>query len=195
MVRILPLSAPYPDYAQAFFDAVLPLGTTPPMLFRILAKSERAWLKQMGASLMDGSLLHVRTREIVILRTTALNVCEYEWSLHIDRFSEVASLGHEHIVATLSGSADSSCWSETERHLITAVDALHFRAGMNASEFGNLAKCFDEAQIFEIIQLAGYYRTISCLAHSFDLGPEPGMPRFADYPPEAEPSANSGSLS
>lgn len=178
MPRIEPLTQPYTPEVQNQFDAILPPGRTPPTLFTILAKSARAWSKQMGGSLMSPGPLPVREREIVILRTAALNRCEYEWGIHVALFSEVAALTPDQIGATVLSEIDANFWSDAERALIAAADALHYRSGLDAGEFDRLRTYYDEPQIIEIIQLAGFYRTVACLANSLDLGPEPGMPGF-----------------
>jgi alkylhydroperoxidase family enzyme len=178
MPRIEPMTPPYTVQAQNKFDSILPPGRVVPTLFRILAKSDRAWDKQIGGSLMSPGPLPVRDREVVILRTAALNHCEYEWGIHVAMFASVATLTTEQVGATVKREIDASVWSEAERALLRAVDALNSRAGLNAREFHALHTHYVEAQVLEIIQLAGFYRTVACLANSLDLGAEPGMPTF-----------------
>jgi len=124
MARIQPLEPPYPDDVQQSFDKVM-RGKEPLLLFRTLAASPRAWEKFRAGSLLDRGPLTLRDREIVIDRTTGLAGCEYEWGVHVAVFAEHAGLTDEQIRATCNARPDASCWSDAERALIAAVDALH----------------------------------------------------------------------
>ena len=178
MTRIEPLSPPYPPEIKARFDAIMPPGSPPVLLFRTLATSERAWRKLLGGSLLDPGPLSLREREILINRTCALNGCEYEWGVHIATFADRAGLTPDQVAATVHGTADAPCWSPAEQALIDAADALHHRAGLNRNEFDRLRSHYADAQILEAIQLCGFYRTIACLVRSLDLPLETGGCRF-----------------
>ena len=143
-------------------------------------RDPRAWAKLRGGSLLDRGPLTLREREIVIDRTTALNACEYEWGVHVAIFAEPAKLSEEQVRATVAGKADAACWSAAEQALIAAVDALHHRSTLSDEEFSALASHHDEAQIFEIIQLSGAYRTISYFANALKLPLETNAARFPE---------------
>ena len=70
------------------------------------------------------------------------------------------------------------CWSPAEQTLIAAVDALHERATFSDTEFTALSAHYDEAKIFEIILLCGFYRTVSYLANGLALPLEAKAARF-----------------
>lgn len=72
MTRMDLLAPPYSPEVQSRFDAAMPPGIEPLMLFRVMAKSARAWNKLVGGSLLDPGPLTLRQREIVINRTCAL---------------------------------------------------------------------------------------------------------------------------
>ena len=76
------------------------------------------------------------------------------------------------------GPADAPCWSGAEQALIAVVDALHARATLSDAEFATLSAHYDDAKIFEIILLCGFYRTVSYLANGLDLPPEAKAARF-----------------
>lgn len=179
MSRIQPLEPPYADDVQHSFEAIMK-GQEPLVLFRTLAASPRAWEKFRAGSLLDRGPLTLRDREIVIDRTTALANCEYEWGVHVAVFAERAGLTDEQIRATCNARPDASCWSDAERALIAAVDALHARATLDRGEFDRLREYYDEAQIFEILLLCGFYRTVSYVANALDLPLEPKAVRFPD---------------
>jgi alkylhydroperoxidase family enzyme len=177
MSRIAPLEPPYAPEIQAQFDAIM-RGAPPLMLFRVVAGSERAWSKFRAGGLLDRGALSLRVREIVIDRTCALTGCEYEWGVHIAIFAKAASLDDAQVGATMHGDADAPCWSAAERALIAAVDALHHRATWSEAEFEALSAHYDTAQIFEIILLCGFYRTVSYFANGLALPLEPTAARF-----------------
>src|ERR1700759_994328 len=175
--RIAPLAPPYPPEIQAQFDRIM-RGAPPLVLFRVMAGHSRAWDKFRAGGLLDPGPLSLRQREIVIDRTCALNKCEYEWGVHVAIFAKPAHLTDEEGRATVHGGADGPCWSEAEQAMIAAVDALHRRATLDDAEFAALAAHFDEAKIFEIILLCGFYRTVSYLANGLKLPLEENAARF-----------------
>ena len=177
MSRLAPLSSPYPPEIQEQFDRVM-RGAPPLVLFRVMAAQPRAWEKFRGGSLPDKGPLSMREREIVIDRTCALNKCEYEWGVHVAAFAQAAKFTAEQIHATVLGGADAPCWSEAEQAMISAVDALHHRATLAEAEFAALKAHYDDAKILEIIQLCGFYRTVSYLCNALALPLEPTAARF-----------------
>jgi alkylhydroperoxidase family enzyme len=177
MSRIAPLEPPYAPEIQAQFDRIM-RGAAPLMLFRVVAGNARAWDKFRAGSLLDGGPLNLRVREIVIDRTCALTGCEYEWGVHVAIFAKASSLTDEQVRATVLQGADAPCWSASEQALIAAVDALHHRATLGADEFKALSAHYDDAKIFEIILLCGFYRTVSYLANGLDLPLEEMAARF-----------------
>jgi alkylhydroperoxidase family enzyme len=177
MSRIAPLEPPYAPEIQAQFDRIM-RGAPPLTLFRVVAGNARAWDKFRAGSLLEGGPLSLREREIVIDRTCALARCEYEWGVHVAIFAKAAKLTDEQVRATVTESADAPCWSASEQALIAAVDALHHRATLSDDEFEKLAAHYDEARIFEIILLCGFYRTVSYLANGLDLPLEDTAARF-----------------
>ena len=177
MSRIAPLDPPYAPEIQCQFDRIM-RGAPPLMLFRVIAGNARAWEKFRAGSLLDPGPLSLREREIVIDRTGALTGCEYEWGVHVAMFAGPAGLTDEQVRATVLGKADASCWSAAEQALIGAVDALHHRATLSDTEFAALSSHYDDAKIFEIILLCGFYRTVSYLANGLALPLEQRAARF-----------------
>ena len=177
MSRIAPIEPPYEAEIQSQFDRIM-RGAPPLMLFRVMASNPRAWEKFRAGSLLDRGPLTLREREIVIDRTCALNRCEYEWGVHVTTFAQAAGLSGAEIRATVHEGAEASCWSASERALISAIDALHARATLSDDEFAALSSHYDDAKIFEIILLCGFYRTVSYLANGLRLPLEENAARF-----------------
>jgi alkylhydroperoxidase family enzyme len=179
MSRLVPLSPPYAPAIQEQFDRIM-RGAPPLVLFRVMAAQPRAWEKFRGGSLLDKGPLSMRQREIVIDRTCALNECEYEWGVHVAAFAQSAKFTEEQVRATVHAGADAPCWSEAEQAMISAVDALHHRATLDDAEFARLKAHYDDAQVLEIIQLCGFYRTVSYLCNALALPLEPTGARFPE---------------
>jgi alkylhydroperoxidase family enzyme len=177
MSRIAPLQSPYALDIQVQFDRIM-RGAPPLMLFRVIASNVRAWEKFRAGSLLDPGPLSLREREIVIDRTCARTGCEYEWGVHVAIFAGAAELSEQQVRATVLGEADDPCWPAAEQALIAAVDALHARATLSDAEFKALSAHYDDAKIFEIILLCGFYRTVSYLANGLDLPLEEKAARF-----------------
>ena len=177
MSRIAPLQPPYEPEIQGQFDRIM-RGAPPLVLFRVMAGHSRAWDKFRAGGLLDPGPLSLRQREIVIDRTCALNKCEYEWGVHVAIFAKAAELTDAQVSATVHDGADASCWSVAEQALVAAVDALHRRATLTDDEFAELAAHYSESQIFEIILLCGFYRTVSYLCNGLRLPLEQSAARF-----------------
>jgi alkylhydroperoxidase family enzyme len=175
--RIAPLQPPYPPEIQAQFDRVM-RGAPPLVLFRVMAGHARAWEKFRAGSLLDRGPLSLKEREIVIDRTCARTGCEYEWGVHVAAFAEAAHLSEEQVRATVLGDAGAACWSPAEQVLIATADALHDRATLSDAEFTALSAHYEDAKILEIIQLCGFYRTVSYLANALALPLEENAARF-----------------
>jgi len=174
--RIAPLEPPYKPEIQAAFDAIMPPGVPPLVLFRTLAVNERTYQRFRAGGLLDRGLLTLRQREIVIDRTCALNRCEYEWGVHIAIFAAKAKLTPPQIEATvLGGDAD---WSEDEQVLLDVCQELDTSRTISDDLWARLRRHFTSEQILEIIALIGFYRTVSLYANALELPLEPNAARF-----------------
>jgi alkylhydroperoxidase family enzyme len=178
MARMAPLEPPYADDVQSSFDRVMPPGVAPLLLFRTLARSPRAWRKFRAGSLLDEGPLTLRCRELVILRVCARTGCEYEWGVHVTVFADAAGLDAATVQATREVPLAPDAWSDADRVLLSAVDALHERAGLSDDEYADLARHHDDDQVLEILLLCGFYRTVSYVANGLGLPLEGFAARF-----------------
>jgi alkylhydroperoxidase family enzyme len=96
-------------------------------------------------------------------------------------FAQAAGLSRDEVAATLEQPLRAERWSAEEAALLVAVDALHERATLSEAEFAGLRAHFDEAQVLEVLMLAGFYRTVAYLANGLDLPLEASAARFDDY--------------
>ena len=60
--------------------------------------------------------------------------------------------------------------------LLATVDILLDRRHLSDDEFARIAEHFTSDQIFEIVQLVGFYHGLAMLIGTFDIRPEPGTP-------------------
>jgi len=178
MPRIAPLEPPYPPDVQSSFDAIMQ-GAPPLMLLRTIAASERAWRKFRAGSLLDAGPLSLRDRELVIDRTCALAGNEYEWGVHVTIFAAAAKLTPEEVAATAGAGSAAPFWTDAERALLQAAEALHAHAALTDAGFAALRAHYDEAQVLEVLLLCGFYRMVSYVVGGLDLPLEPGAARFA----------------
>lgn len=148
-------------------------------LFRTFANSER-FLRKAVPNLLDrDSPLSLRTREIVILRTTANRNCEYEWGVHVAIFANAAKLSADHIAATHAENSD--IWSAKERRLITSIDQLCEIGSLEEKPLCDFESDWTKAEQLEILALIGTYSTISFVANVALLEPESFAARFAGF--------------
>ena len=176
MSRIAPLDPPYAAEIQAAFDAIMPPGVPPLVLFRTLAVNGRIYQRFRAGGLLDRGLLTPRQREIVIDRTCALNRCEYEWGVHIAVFAAKAKLTPQQVEATVLGG--DAGWSEDEEVLLAVCDELDATRTLSDALWARLSGHFTTEQILEIIALVGFYRTVSLHANALRLPLEPNTARF-----------------
>lgn len=177
-VRIAPAEPPYREAVREDFTKIMPPGMEPIALFRTLAKNPRVLRRIRRGALLDAGSIRLRHREIVILRTTALCGAEYEWGVHVQFFASAAELDGAALYATVWGDSSSACWNDEESALIAACDELHGTCKISDALFEKLRARFDEAQLIEVLVLAGLYRTISYAVNGTGLALEASAPRF-----------------
>ena len=178
MNRIEPAAPPYEPAIAEALARIMPTGMEPLILFRTMARNPRVFGKMFAGGLLDKGSLSLRQREIVIDRTTARLGCEYEWGVHIALFASKVGFGAAEIAATVHGASEAACWAPDEQALIAIVDDLVDRRTIGEATWAAARRHFDEAQLLEVIALAGYYHTISFLCRGLDLPLESYAARF-----------------
>jgi alkylhydroperoxidase family enzyme len=194
--RLAPLDPPYPPALAAALEAMMPPGLPPLRLFRTLAHNPRILDKIRASNLLDRGSLSRREREIVILRATARAGGEYEWGVHVAFFAERVGLEPAQVAATVRGDTEDPVWSPRDRLLLRLVDQLHDSARIDDALWGELAAAFEPAQLVELVVLAGFYRTISCVVNAFAIAPEENAPRLPSQggvdSPATDPAGRAG---
>ncbi len=176
--RIAPAEPPYHREIAARFDALMPPGFAPLVLFRTLARDQPLIERFMGGGLLDKGHLTLRQREIVIDRVTARCGSEYEWGVHVAFFAKRIDLSAAQQRSLVCGGAGDACWSAEDATLIRLCDALHERCDVDDALWAELRGRFSEEAILELLLLAGFYRTVSYLTNALRLPLEPYASRF-----------------
>jgi alkylhydroperoxidase family enzyme len=180
--RIPLLEPPYEgDLAPLVARMTPPNAAGPLALFRVLAKNPRLAERMMstgGYFLGKGSTLPIRDREIVIDRVCARCGNEYEWGVHVTAFAKAAGLSDAEVRHTVSYPADPDAWAPNEAALIAMVDALHETSTIDDALWAELARHYDEAQLIELLMLAGWYHAISFVCNAARVPLEPWQARL-----------------
>lgn len=172
MVRLAPLTPPYPHEAAAEL-AQMPADLA---LFRAVAHNPRVLSRWRGGGLLDKGSITLRQRELIILRTTARLKAEYEWGVHVGFFAAKAKFNEAEIRATVQG--DVSAWSEEEAVLIEMTDALVDTGTVDDAQWQRASEHYKADQLIEIIALVGFYHLVSFTVNAIGVALEPGAPRF-----------------
>jgi alkylhydroperoxidase family enzyme len=178
-MRIAPVSPPFAPKVQALFDR-LPADWSPPFqLFTVLARDERLLLRFTGSSVgyLEPSHVTVRQREVLLLRVTARCRCAYEWGMRVHYFAEQAGLNETQIDASVYGDADDPSWLPDDKALVRLADELHDTISVSDALWTDLCAAFSEEAILQLLLMAGYYRTVACLANGLRLPREPKVGR------------------
>ena len=147
-------------------------------IFRTLAHHPqllRRWLG-FGGHVLMGSTLDPRTRELVILRVGWRCHCDYEFGQHTV-IGKRCGLTAEEIVA-LTRSPYDHPWSAEDRALIALADDLAADDCVGNGTWLALATQWSEAELVELLVLAGYYRLVSGFLTSAGVQLDDGIPGF-----------------
>ena len=179
--RIAPLEPPFAPEIKEHLRKLMPPGMEPLTLFRVVAHNPRVLGRMRRGGLLDPGSISLRQRELVILRTTARCRSEYEWGVHVAFFGAAAGFTDAQIAATFAGASSDPQWSPEETLLVALADALHDGASVEDALWRDLARTFDDAQLVELVFLAGLYHAVSFVTNATQLAPEPGAPRFPGH--------------
>ena len=174
MTRLAPLDPPYePEIADSLRRLMGGVDAEPLRLFRTIARNPVMLdrFRQIGSSLLSFGTLPAADRETVIHRTTARCGAAYEWGVHAVAFAGPLGLGDEWLQATWSGAPDDM---GDERHalLMRACDELHDDATLTDATWAALRERYTDAQLVELVCLAGFYHLVSFACRAFAIEPE-----------------------
>ena len=171
--RITPAEPPFADGVQAQLDRIMPPGVPPLKLFTTLARSPRIFERFMAGGLLDRGALTMRQRELMIDRTCARSRNAYEWGVHVALFGARVGFDASTLEALATRAWDDPRWAPDERAILRLADELDATTRISDEGWGLLRAYYDDAQILELIALAGFYRTVACFCNGLELEPEP----------------------
>lgn len=179
--RIEPISMDDVDgeLADTLAGAITHDGT-PLNIFGVLGRHPKL-LKRfnlLGGFLLNKGLLPEREREIVILRVGWNADAVYEFGQHtiIGRRCGVTD---DEIVA-LTKPADAHAWSDDDAALIALADELYDDDCVTDATWATLSSRWSDAELVELLVLAGFYRLVSGFLNSAGVQLDDGVPGFPE---------------
>jgi len=145
----------------------LTLGHHPALLKRFNA---------LGGAFLAHGLLPAREREIVILRIGWNCRSVYEFGQHTLMGRDAGLTEAE--IAALATTRAGGPWSADEQALIGLADELCADDCVSEATFAALRRRWNDAEIVELVALAGFYRMVSGLLNTLGVEPEPGLPSW-----------------
>lgn len=130
----------------------------------------------LGGFLLNKGQVPARERELVILRVGANARSEYEFGQHTV-IGRASGLTDEEIVAS-TRDPDAHPWSDDDRALIALADDLHADDCVTNATWDRLATRWDDAQLVELLVVAGFYRLVSGFLNSTGVQLDEGVPGF-----------------
>jgi 4-carboxymuconolactone decarboxylase len=172
--RLQPVTPPYePEIDDSLRRLMGPVDAEPLALFRTIAHHtallER--FRQTGSTLLSFGRLADVDRETVIHRTTARCGAAYEWGVHAVTFAAPLGLDEQWVRATWHGGPDDFA-DPGQALLVRFADELHDTATVTDATWAALRERYDDAQLVELVCLAGFYHLISFLCGAFAVQPE-----------------------
>jgi alkylhydroperoxidase family enzyme len=152
-------------------------------IFLTLARNEGLFKSfgKLGTYLLVNGLLPAREREIVILRIGALSQSEYEFGQHTVIGLEAGLTAAEIGRLATPGTQD---WSPADAALLRLADELCADDVVSDSTWQELATRWNDAELLELLVLAGFYRLVSGVLSSAGVPLEPATPGWpAAAPP------------
>lgn len=170
--RLAPLNPPYDERTEDALRRLMGRVEAEPLrLFRTIAHHPELLdrFRQIGSTLLSFGRLAPRDRETLIHRTTARCGAEYEWGVHAVAFAGPLGLGEDWLRATWHGAPDDF----DDGLLVRVADELHDTATLSDETWEALRGRYDDAQLVEVVCVAGFYHLVSFLCRAFAIEREP----------------------
>jgi len=175
MPRLAPLDPPYePEIADTLRRLMGPVDAEPLNLFRTIAHHPELLdrFRRTGATMLSFGRLPAVDRETIIHRTTARCGADYEWGVHAVAFAGPLGLNADWLRATWSGKPEDFA-DPGQQLLARACDELHDDATLSDATWAPLRERYDDAQLVELVCLAGFYHLVSFVCRAFAVDAEP----------------------
>jgi alkylhydroperoxidase family enzyme len=171
-----PVEATDPELADVLAKTAAVPGGQPLNIFRTLAH-QPTLLKRfnvLGGAFLARGVLPAREREIVILRVGWNCRSVYEFGQHTV-IGRAAGLTDAEIGA-LATTRALGPWSADDETLIALADEICADDCASAATFEALRRRWSDAELVELVALAGFYRMVSGFLNTMGVQPEDGLP-------------------
>ncbi len=159
--RIAPITELSPELQEIMGGGINSPAGTPLNIFGTIAHHPRLLKRFMNFAglFLNKGLLPAREREIVILRVGWNCQSVYEFGQHTVIGERVGLSLDE--VAGLTRDVVTGQWSDEDAHLIAMADELCADNCVSDATWHALAQKWNEAEIIELVMVAGVYRLVS----------------------------------
>lgn len=177
--RIRPLADPDPETREILAKTGLRDGV-PLNIFSTLAHHPRLLMRfnVFAGMFLTKGLLPARAREIVILRVAWNTGSAYEFGQHTLIGRGVGLTDTE--IARVTRNADAAGWDPDDRLLLTMADELCAYDRVSEHTWVWLAQRWSEAELIELVMLAGSYRMVAGFLNTVGVQPEESVPGWPD---------------
>lgn len=162
----------------ATLAGALAIDGRPLNIFGVLAHHPKL-LKRfnlLGGFLLNKGLLPERERELVILRIGWNARAVYEFGQHTVIGRRCGLTDAE--IDALTRDPDTHDWSADDRALIALADELAADDCVGDATWSALAERWSEAELVELLIVAGFYRLVSGFLNSAGVQLDDGVPGF-----------------
>ncbi len=144
---------------QQLFPLAAPDGSlNGPFGVMLLAPVVGTAMQDLGAVIRFRSSLSHRVREISILRVAVVEDSHFEWFAH-ERAGKAVGLTDVELLGIRAGNFQAA--NESERVAFEMVDALLTGRSISDEDFERTVGLIGLQQIYELVVLVGYYRTLA----------------------------------
>lgn len=159
-------------------SGALTLDGRPLNIFGVLGQHPKL-LKRfnlLGGFLLNKGLLPERERELVILRVGWNAQAEYEFGQHTVIGKRCGLTDDE--IAAVTRPVDERDWSTDDRALLALADELADDDCVTDDTWQVLAGRWSDAELVELLVVAGFYRLVSGFLNSTGVQLDDGVPGF-----------------
>jgi 4-carboxymuconolactone decarboxylase len=171
--RIPPAASPAPEAVEVLEKSPA-LDGRPLNIFGTLAHHPLLLKRYiaLGGVFLRFGLLPAREREIVILRTAWRTGSVYEFGQHT-RLGLAAGVTEDEIARVAKAGLEG--WAAGDAALLAMVDDLQAADRVSDATWTALAERWSEAELVELLALAGFYRMTAGFLNSAGVEPEAGV--------------------
>jgi alkylhydroperoxidase family enzyme len=178
--RIAPVVDPSREVAEILEKTLLKDDGSPINIFGVLAHHPRL-LKRFNifaGLLLSSGLLPAREREVVILRIGWNCRSVYEFGQHTVIGKRTGLTDTE--IAALTRAPNAHEWSPGDRLLIALADDLCSDDCVSNETWDALRTTWNEAEMIELVMVAGTYRLVSGFLNSVGVQLDNGVPGWPE---------------